>query len=143
MEEKRTFEKILSKIIENHERNFLKKRREYDVELAKFVRAKYDLFSEKRWKYIIEYNQIERNLAKKKREKELYRIMDLIGMVKILEQDCIPEKQVILEEAGSRKEAPKGPNNLIVFGQKEFREMFKMYYEDIHMKAKQMRKVGL
>jgi hypothetical protein len=113
------------------------------VELAKFIRAKYDLFSEKRWKYIIEYNQIERNLAKKKREKELYRIMDLIGMVKILEQDCIPEKQVILEEAGSRKEAPKGPNNLIVFGQKEFREVFKMYYEDIHMKAKQMRKVGL
>jgi hypothetical protein len=131
------------KIIENHERNFRKRRREYDVELAKFIRSKYDLFSEKRWKYIIEYNKIERNLAKKKREKELYRIMDLIGMAKILEQDCIPEKQMILEEAMSRKEAPKGPKHLIVFGQKEFRQAFKMYYEDIHTKVKQMRKVGL
>jgi hypothetical protein len=39
------------------------------VELAKFIRAKYDVLSEKRWRYIIEYNQIDKNLAKKKREK--------------------------------------------------------------------------
>ncbi len=69
MEEKRTLQKILDTIIEKHERKFLKKRREYDLELAKFIMGKYDIFSEKRWRYIIEYNQIEKNLAKKKREK--------------------------------------------------------------------------
>ena len=113
------------------------------MELAKFIKAKYDVFSEKRWKYIIEYNQIEKNLMKKKREKELYRIMDLIGMVRILDQDCIPEKQMILEEATGRKDAPKAPNNYIVFGQKKFREAFKSYYEEIHIKAKQIRKLSV
>lgn len=44
--------------------------------------------------------------------------MDLIGLRKLLEEDCIPEKQAILDEALKRKDAPKIPNNNILFGQK-------------------------
>jgi hypothetical protein len=44
--------------------------------------------------------------------------MDLIGMRRLLDQDCLPEKQAILDEALKRKDAPKPPNNYIVFGQK-------------------------
>lgn len=55
-------------------------------------------------------------MSKKKKEKELYRLMDLIGMKNVLDQDCIPEKQIILEEALKRKDAPKQPYQYIVFG---------------------------
>ena len=62
----------------------MKARRKYDIDLAYFIREKYESLAEKRWKYIIEYNQIKSTPYKVKREKELYRIFDLIGMRKIL-----------------------------------------------------------
>lgn len=40
-----------------------------------------------------------------------------------------------------KKDSPKPPNELIVFGQKEFKEAFRIYYEHINVKAKQMRKL--
>lgn len=46
------------------------------------------------------------------------RIMDLIGMKRLLEEDCLPQKQAILDEAIKRKDSPKSPNYFIVFGQK-------------------------
>jgi len=33
------------------------KRRDYDADLAVFIRRNWDSLSEKRWKYIIEYNK--------------------------------------------------------------------------------------
>jgi c-di-GMP-related signal transduction protein len=68
----------------------LKKNKEYDLELANFIKSKYDIFCEKRWKYIIEYNQIIKTYSKKKKERELTRILDQIGMKKLLNEDCLP-----------------------------------------------------
>jgi hypothetical protein len=75
--------------------------------LAHFIYKRYDNFCEKRWKYILEYNQIEKTLVKQKKEKELRRILGLIGMSRILDEDYIPEKQAILDEAAKKSDAPK------------------------------------
>jgi len=32
--------------------------RQYEIDLANFIKVKYDTFYEKRWKYIIEYNKV-------------------------------------------------------------------------------------
>jgi hypothetical protein len=39
------------------------------MDLAYFIREKYDNLAEKRWKYLVEYNQIKQSIYKKKREK--------------------------------------------------------------------------
>jgi hypothetical protein len=48
---------------------------------------------------------------------------------------------MILDEAMKRNDAPQPPNNLIAFSQKEFREAFKIYYDLIYVRVKQMRKI--
>jgi hypothetical protein len=58
--------------------------------MANFIASYYETFYEKRWKFIIEYNKIEKSAQKKKREAELKRLLNLVGMVKLYEDDCIP-----------------------------------------------------
>ena len=57
-EEKRILDRHIELIIRSHELQYLSKRRRYDVDLAHYIKKNYDLFSEKRWKYIIEYNKL-------------------------------------------------------------------------------------
>lgn len=66
-EEVLIFEKCLRQIIQTHEINFLKARRKYDIDLAYYIREKYDSLAEKRWKCIVEYNQIKITPQKKKK----------------------------------------------------------------------------
>ena len=42
--------------------------------------------------------------------------MKLIGGESILDEDCIPEKQAILDEVFKRGDAPQLPNAHITFG---------------------------
>lgn len=59
-------------------------------------------------------------MEKQKRECELKRLLALIGMTKLLIEDCIPEKQAILEEVNKQSDAPAHPNPFIMFGAMEF-----------------------
>lgn len=61
-------------------------------------------------------------------------------MQKILNEDCLPEKYLMLEEAVKRRDAPVPPSPFLVFGLGEFKEVFKKYYETLVVKAKYMRK---
>lgn len=61
-------------------------------------------------------------------------------MTRLLDEDCIPEKHVILDEAMKRADAPQAPNNYIVFGKDEFKKNFKNYFELVAKLAKQMRR---
>ena len=45
-------------------------------------------------------------MHKKKKEAELKRLLKLVNMAKLYEEDCIPEKHVVLEEAAIRKDSP-------------------------------------
>lgn len=83
-------EKHIDLILSNHERDYIAKRRRYDIDLANYIRRNYDSLAEKRWKYIIEYNKLDRSTEKSKREKEVRRLMGLIGCEKLLDEDCIP-----------------------------------------------------
>lgn len=58
---------------------------------------------------------MERTYCKKKKEAELKRILNLVGMKKLVEEDCIPEKYLVLEEALQRKDAPKVPDPYLTF----------------------------
>ena len=53
-------------------------RRAYDLELAFFLKQNYDSLSQKRWKYILEYNQTKYTFHKAKQEKEVRRLLRLI-----------------------------------------------------------------
>jgi hypothetical protein len=54
--------------------------------------------------------------------------MRLIGAEKLLDNDCIPEKQTILDEVARHPDAPQPPNAYIAFGLSEFKKLFKAYY---------------
>lgn len=56
--ERRLLDDTLNKIIKNHNRYFVLSMRQYEIDLANFIKVKYDTFYEKRWKYIIEYNKV-------------------------------------------------------------------------------------
>ncbi len=43
-----------------------------------------ETFYEKRWKFILEYNKVEKTHQKKKKEAELRRLLNLIGMAKLV-----------------------------------------------------------
>lgn len=77
-------------IIKDHNRKYKHERSRYDVELANFIKNKYESFCEKRWKYIIEYNKMERTKQKDKKVKELRRLLELVGMQRLMDEDCIP-----------------------------------------------------
>lgn len=62
--------------------------------------------------------------------------MKLIGAENVLDQDCIPEKQIILDEVFKRTDAPLLPNPNINFGPSQFKKLFKSYYEAIACKSK-------
>ena len=61
-------------------------------------------------------------------------------MTKTLNEDCLPEKHLMLEEAVKRRDAPTPPNQFITFSFSDFRNLFREYYETLIIKAKQMRK---
>lgn len=61
-------------------------------------------------------------------------------MKKILNEDCLPEKYLMLDEAIKKRDAPIAPSSFVVFGIGEFKEAFKKYYEVISAKAKNLRK---
>ena len=65
--------------------------------MAHFIREKYEPFNEKRWKFIIEYNKIVNTNYKERQEKELKRLLRLISQQQLYEQDCLPEKYIVLE----------------------------------------------
>lgn len=69
--------------------------------------------------------------------------MRLIGAEKLLDNDCIPEKQTILDEVARRPDAPKPPNAYIPFGLSEFKKLFKAYYEAVAIRAKEVRRAFL
>jgi len=62
--------------------------------------------------------------------------MALIGMNKIINEDCLPEKYLILDEAVKRSDAPIAPNPFIIFGPAQFRKRFRVYYEMLCAKSK-------
>lgn len=66
--------------------------------------------------------------------------MKLIGAESILDEDCIPEKQAILDEVFKRGDAPQLPNSHITFGANEFKKLFRAYYDAVAGKAKEMRR---
>lgn len=66
--------------------------------------------------------------------------MSLIGAEKLLDNDCIPEKQTILDEVTRRPDAPQPPNAYIIFGLTEFKKLFKSYYESVAIRAKEVRR---
>ena len=61
-----------------------------------FIRRNYDSLSEKRWKYIIEYNKTQKTFDKEKKEKELRRLLRLVNAESKLDEDCLPEKHLLL-----------------------------------------------
>lgn len=61
-------------------------------------------------------------------------------MTKTLNEDCLPEKYLMLEEALKRRDVPSPPSPYISFKIPDFKVLFKEYYETILMKAKQIRK---
>lgn len=61
----------------------------------------------------------------------------------MLDSDCIPEKQAILEEVARRADAPQPPNPHIAFGPTEFKKLFRAYYEAVAVKAKEVRRTFL
>ena len=65
-------------------------KRDYEIDLANYIAQNYETFYEKRWKFILEYNKVEKTLQKKKKEAELKRLLGLVGMTKLFEEDCIP-----------------------------------------------------
>jgi hypothetical protein len=67
--ERNILQELISSIIKNHDNEYLLKKRKYDIEFATFIKHRYDSFSEKRWKYIIEYNKVEKTQSKLKKEK--------------------------------------------------------------------------
>lgn len=77
----------------------------------------------------MEYNKVEKTQKKKKTEVELRRLLGLIGMTKLLDNDCIPEKQMVLEEALKRKDVPTPPDPVMHFNLPTFEESFKTYVE--------------
>lgn len=130
----------LNGVIRAHNLSFCGAMREYEVELGNFIKSRYDTFYEKRWRYIIEYNQVERTFDKKKKEAQLRRLLALIGMAKLIDQDCIPEKHMVLEEALRRKDAPSPPDPFLAFDQRRFQEVFRKYWENLNARAKLAKK---
>ena len=61
-------------------------------------------------------------------------------MTKTLNEDCLPEKYLMLEEAVKRRDAPIPPNPFITFTLSDFKVLFKQYHEALLVKAKQIRK---
>jgi hypothetical protein len=45
-------------------------------------------------------------------------------MKKILNEDCLPEKYLMLDEAIKKRDAPVAPSSFVVFGIGEFKEAF-------------------
>lgn len=78
-EEKKVLEKHLEIILHEHAVLYTRQRRIYDYELAKYILKNYESLCERRWKYIIEYNQTKLTFEKYKKEKELRRLLGLIG----------------------------------------------------------------
>jgi hypothetical protein len=46
--------------------------------------------SEKRWKYILEYNKLQKTVEKDKKERELRRLLGLANSEARLDEDCLP-----------------------------------------------------
>jgi hypothetical protein len=69
-------------------------RRDYELKLAQFVQDNYESLAEYRWKYILEFNQLKNHPRHEhiKKERELHRILSLIGAESILGKDVIPER---------------------------------------------------
>jgi hypothetical protein len=61
-------------------------------------------------------------------------------MVKLIDQDCIPEKHMVLEEALRRKDVPPPPDPFIAFDEHRFHEVFKKYWENLNLRAKLAKK---
>jgi hypothetical protein len=49
-------------------------------------------------------------------------------MQRLFDQDCIPEKSLVLEEALRRRDAPKPPLPVLQFDLGTFEEAFKLYW---------------
>lgn len=52
----------------------------------------------------------------------------MVNAEKKVDNDCLPEKYLILEEALKRNEGPEVPNGNISFTQSDFRRHFKKYF---------------
>jgi hypothetical protein len=62
--------------------------------------------------------------------------MKIIAATNILDEDCIPQQQYILEEAQNRYDAPTPPNPYLLFGTTEFKKLFRLYYDELSTKVK-------
>ena len=60
--------------------------------------------------------------------------------MKTLNEDCLPEKYLLMDEAVKRRDAPRMPNPHPLFGIHEFKIIFRKYYEAVLIRSKQMRK---
>ena len=107
---------------------YQKQRRDYDIQLANFIKKHYETLSEKRWKYILEYNKMKKTVDKEKKEKELRRLLRLVNAESRIEDDVLPEKHLILDEAIQRSDGPAIPTSNIIFTMADFRRHFKPYY---------------
>jgi hypothetical protein len=88
--ERKTLRELLREILRRHDREFYLLQREYELELANYLKLRYDTFYELRWRFIIEYNKVERTPEKQRREKQLRRLLGLVGMQRLVDEDCIP-----------------------------------------------------
>jgi hypothetical protein len=61
-------------------------------------------------------------------------------MLKIYQDDSIPQKHIVLEEAIRRKDSPKEPNQTYVFELETFRQKYKSYVELLRSKIRALKK---
>jgi hypothetical protein len=66
-EERRILDRHIDLVIVAHENRLLTLRRAYDRDLATYIARHYDSLSEKRWKYILEYNQLDHSAPRIKK----------------------------------------------------------------------------
>lgn len=66
-EERRILDRHIDLVIVAHENQLLALRRAYDRDLATYIARHYYSLSEKRWKYILEYNQLDHSAPRIKK----------------------------------------------------------------------------
>ena len=89
----------------------------------------YETLAQHRWKYILEFNHNkDHSISSRHQEREIRRILALVGAESLLENDVIPKKYLILECVPKVKGAPEVPQFKVGLGSQLFKKKFKVYY---------------
>ena len=64
-------------------------------------------------------------------------------MERMIDDDCLPQKGLVLTEALKRKDAPQPPDIILNYDIDKFDQSFKSYWENIHQMARQIKKKHL